>query len=812
MNAKRMNAERIDRTKRRGLWLLLLVWFSPAALYAQQPDSLGTMAGVLIDSATRQPLPFATVALSEHRRIGQPNNPTDGTLTDSLGRFAYKHLRYGAYFLTGSAVGYRPLHSRVWTLDAEHPTQDVGVLALAQDARTLQTVTVRGQKPLIEQRVDGITFNVEGLPGIAGNTAAEVLRRVPMLSVDASGGLSMRGSSRIRVFIDGKPSDFYASSVADALRSIPGETIVNVAVITHPSARYEAENTDGVVLITTRRLRANATNGEVSGIAGNRSESLMGNVQRKSGQWLLKADAYYQTYWNRNGSVLEREAGWQRITQRNESRQTGDNLFGGATALYSLDSLNTLTVGYRLRWLPNQTHTISDNATGVQETLTPSFQRQINSAAGGGGSTFLAGYTGTSRNKRKEFSLLSLYGLLTGLTHYDLAQSGSGLRTYGEDFAGNTQSRDLVVQADYTQTSPNSWKWEAGGKLIRRDEESNNRFRIDTEGNQRFRPDLLRSNTFTYRRTISALYTSLSFQVKTLQFVTGLRYEHTALKAAFRNNPLPIPSLANWVPNLLVSHKLSKKSTLKASYTLRLIRPNFSALNPTVNNSDSLNVLTGNPYLRPEITRRYQLNYARNDTRLFTDVVFFYNDNRNSIESIRRARPDVVFETTWQNIGRNQRLGTSVTLNWKPTSELSLGTTLTTQYVWLASPALNLTNQGLQRLLTVTASYKFTKGYSLDIYGYVDGDNVRLQGYRSGWQFYSVTVSKKSKDERFSLSLRADTFLTPHQFIDEVTWTDAFRQDQTHRYQNQNIRLTASYKLGKKEIKGPRVRQADNPE
>ena len=280
---------------------LFLATFGFSAAQAQTIDSLASVIGILTDSLTGKPIPFATVSLVQQATV------VSGAISDSLGRFSLNNMPYGSYVLRFSVVGYRPGQSPVWTVDAAHPTVNMGIVGLRQDAQNLKAVTVRGQKPLIEDRVDGITFNVESFPSIAGSNASDVLRKVPMLSVDANGGLSMRGSANIRVFIDGKPTDMYASSVADALKAISGESIVKVEVITHPSARYDAEGSDGVVHIITRKLRTNATNGNVSGTLGNRSDVVIADIQRRNSQWLVKMDGFYQTYWNRNGSVLTRE-------------------------------------------------------------------------------------------------------------------------------------------------------------------------------------------------------------------------------------------------------------------------------------------------------------------------------------------------------------------------------------------------------------------------------------------------------------------------------------------------------------------------
>ncbi|GAB4025815.1 TonB-dependent receptor [Spirosoma gilvum] len=786
--------------------LFLVVLLSICPLKAQSVKGTGSVQGTLVDSLTGKPIPFATVSLIQRDKL------VDGTVSDSLGQFRLTNLLYGTYSLRFGAVGYRPSQTPVWTVDSAHLVVQTDSVRLTQDIRNLNAVTVRGQKPLIENRVDGINFNVESLPSIAGSNASDILRRVPLLSVDANGGLSMRGSTNIRVFIDGKPSDIYAPSVADALKVIPGESIVKVEVITHPSARYDAEGTDGVVNIITRKIRENITNGTFSGVLGNRNEQLMGNVQSKTNKWLLKMDGFYQTYWNRNGSVLDRESGLFRVIQHTETHQTGNNIFGGANVLYSLDSLHTINVGYRLRWTPNETQATSANFNVENGLLLPSFHRQIITPLQSNGHVFTSGYTGMSRDKRKELSLLATYFRLNNTNQYEVDQTSTDQTFYREDFYGLTRNRDLILQADYSHTFRQNWKWETGAKLTQKYLTSDNQFGIYNFDTQQYRPDLTRANAFSYQSSVYALYANVNFQLKKWQFMTGVRYEQTLLQANFRQNELSIPSFHNLVPNLLISRNLNKKSTLKLGYTVKLVRPYYAYLNPTINNSDSLNIQFGNPYLQPEITRRYQLSYSRNNPKLFTDIALFYNHNRNSIETIRTARPDGVFETTWQNIGHNQRVGASIYLNWKPTPTISLGSTWTLQYVHLTSPVLQLSNAGLMRQWVLNYSQKLPKGYSLDVYGFFDVASINLQGSRTGWKYYSLTVSKKSANDRFNLSLRMDTPFTRYTFIDEETTTASFYQHYTYRYQNQNIRLTFSYKLGKKEIKSPRMRQAENPD
>jgi hypothetical protein len=326
-------------------FIMLCCIFLPA-LRAQSPDGHITIKAVFLDSLTKKIVPFASVSLYKNNKLLQR------TFTDSVGRIEMHHLARGAYLIRFSMVGYHSLQSKPKAPLNNETVVDFGTIWVMPELVNLKEVIIRGQKPLIEQRVDGIVFNAESLLSIAGSNASDLLRRVPMISVDPAGGLSVKGNSNIRVFIDGKPSELYAPSVADALKAISAENIVKIEVITHPSAKYDAEGTDAVVNIITRKPKTNGSSGNLSVALGNRSENMMSDIHSKYGKWLFNADALYQKYWNRNGSVLERETGSSELLQKNESKQSGDYFFGGPmyciAPIHSINSAWVTGHGYLL--------------------------------------------------------------------------------------------------------------------------------------------------------------------------------------------------------------------------------------------------------------------------------------------------------------------------------------------------------------------------------------------------------------------------------------------------------------------------------
>ncbi|QKJ30758.1 TonB-dependent receptor [Mucilaginibacter mali] len=640
---------------------------------------------------------------------------------------------------------------------------------------------------------------MENLPAVAGADASDVLRKVPMVSVDGNGSLMVRGSGNVKLLIDGKPSEIYAPSVADALRTIRGDQIVKVEVITDPSSRYDAEGTDAVVNIITRKPRQNTTNGNIGGMLGNRSENFMGDIHHQQGALQVHGDAFYQRYRNQNGVVLQRNGESFSLRQQTETRQTGVYFYGGFNLLYSLDSLNTLNAGYRYRRAGSSTTSNSDNYDQINTIPALLFRRTMETPGGSEGGSFTLGFNGRSPDRKTEYALLGLYTPSKNRSDYTLQQYAQNTSSYNETFFSTGNNKDGIIQADLAHTFTAGLKWETGGKLTIKDVRNDNQYQ----------PDAGRSAIFAYNSQISAVYTNMSFGWGKWSFSAGTRYERTGLSTTFKNSAASIPSFSNVIPQALIQLAVDNKTSLKLSYTQKIVRPFVSYLDPTVNTSDSLTLQHGNPNLVPEITKRYQFSYSVNSADLFRDVVLFFNDNRNTIENIRTPLANGRFESTWKNLGKNQRLGLSATVNWKPGLAFVFGGTLTVQYARLASPALAISNGGLMRQLTLNASYKLPAGYSVDFYGYFDANNLSLQGHRAGWKFYNMTLNKKFKNERLNLSLRGEAFFTRHVYIDEVIAAAAYTQRLTTRYQTQNLRLTFSYKIGKREVKAPQVRTVD---
>src|SRR5690606_14070931 len=185
----------IMKTSILGLFLLLfasiaMAQFPGAGGNAGGSNIVGKITGKVIDSTTMTPVEFATIAL---RRSGFDQD-IDGTISDAEGNFVIGNLTPGNYDVNISFIGYNARKVTGIELTLKSPDADLGTILLQTDQVLLQTVTVEGQKALIENKVDRLVYNAENDVSVRGGDAADVLRKVPMLNVDMNGNVSLRGS------------------------------------------------------------------------------------------------------------------------------------------------------------------------------------------------------------------------------------------------------------------------------------------------------------------------------------------------------------------------------------------------------------------------------------------------------------------------------------------------------------------------------------------------------------------------------------------------------------------------------------------
>src|SRR6186713_2143202 len=236
--------------------LLSLLLLSVCSM-AQAPE--GRISGRIIDSIGRNPIEYATITLYQPGKARAIN----GATANGKGAFTLDGLPPGAYTLTVGFIGYRTYQSGTITINGK-TVMALGDILLTKKAEDLQSVTVTAPKGLVENKIDKMVYNAEKDITSQGGVATDILKKVPMVSVDVDGNVQLQGNSNILFLINGKPSSIFGNSLSDALQSIPASQIKNIEVITSPGAKYDAEGTGGIINIVLKENKLRGINGNMS--------------------------------------------------------------------------------------------------------------------------------------------------------------------------------------------------------------------------------------------------------------------------------------------------------------------------------------------------------------------------------------------------------------------------------------------------------------------------------------------------------------------------------------------------------------------
>jgi outer membrane receptor protein involved in Fe transport len=771
------------------------------------PKGSAKIIGYILDSTDTKPVEFASIALINKAT----NRPVDGASADQVGKFVLNKVAQGDYKLVISFIGYESKTLFV-SINAKNDDHDLGVIKLPSSTKMLAEVTVEGQRAMIEERVDRTVYNAEKDATNKGGDATDVLKKVPMLSVDLDGNPSLRGSSNVKVLINNKPSTIMASSIADALKQIPADMIKTVEVITSPSAKYDAEGSAGIINIVTKKntLQGLTLNFDTS--AGVRGSNLALNGNFRNKNWGLSLGGFGRSEYNVNGKFESTQItsvnGVQTTNQQTaETRREG--IFGNYQLGFDWDINKYNSVTSNVRFGLRNGNNWQDGLKQIRNGALTSL-RNTNSLDESANVDINVDYTKTFEKAQKEFSILSMYSRnnrtndfynLIMNTKSTMSEIMSSIKNANDAF-----NEEATIQMDY-QTPINKMSMvEFGAKAITRNVTSD--YKSYTAGADGVYSQVnlatLPSNVFDYNQNIWSTYGSYTLTTKNKWSIkAGARYEHTDISASFlkkEGQNTVIPPYGVLVPSFNMS-KTFKSGTWRFSYNRRIQRPGIENLNPNVNASNPLNISTGNPNLAPEYTNNYEVSYSKFVKQTYISTAVFMRNTTGAINRIREVRGDTV-KTTSQNIGNEDAYGMNINLNVNVSNKLMLGGGGDLAYMVLANnvadPLLSAKNEGLQSNFRIFGNYNFGNGWGAQVFSFYRVNQVQLQGSQGGFGMYSLSFKKDFKNKKGSIGFGAENFLTPNGFvIRNETKTASINQISENTMRNMNFKINLSYRIGK---------------
>ncbi|HEX6226422.1 MAG TPA: TonB-dependent receptor [Chryseolinea sp.] len=784
------------------------------AVMAQSNDEKGNgrILGTVMDAETNQPVEYANVALLDPAT----EKPIDGAVCDDQGKFVVSKVAPGNYIVAISFIGYETQNIKGITVEDKRDEVNLGIVKLASSTKVLNEVVVEGQKQLIEERVDRTIYNAENDITSKGGDATDVLKRVPMLSVDLDGNVSLRGSQNITVLVNNKPSTIMASSIADALKQIPADEIKTVEVITSPSAKYDAEGTGGIINIVTKKNSLQGATLNVNAGVGNRGSNLGLNGNYRTKKMGFSLGGWGRANYNVTGSFENSQAtsaeGTQNLNlQKADTRSNG--LFGNYTLGwdYDIDKKNTLTASVRFGARNNESYQDAlftqyfQNDVSTRSTLQDVTTKDLSNTV-----DVNLTYTHLYEKPQKEFSILALYSknnrnndFQNNLLEQFNSPSSSSFINFNDSY-----NQEIAVQADFQTPIGTNQLLEVGGKdIMRRAFSDYARFEQDADGQYNPVTTPQYDNNLNYDQNVLAGYLAYTLSLdKGYSIKAGSRYEYTVIEAYSRvESNIEIPSYGVFVPSVNLSKKLKAGNMIKLAYNRRIQRPSIQFLNPNRQNSNEIDITEGNPTLDPEYTNNYELSYNTYIKGSSLNFTSFVRNTTGSIQRVRTPQEGGAILTTYQNIGTENAYGLSIFANVNM-GKLSLngGTDL---YYAVLDDNISSHNEGWVVSGRIFGNYNLDKGWGLQFFSFYRGRDVQLQGTRGGFGIYSLGVRKEFNDKRGSIGLGAENFFTPAFNIRSESSSENFKQKSLNVLHNMGFRINFSYRIGKMSVEGQRPRR-----
>jgi len=797
------------------LILLLGTILSAKAQFGGGSTITGKISGTIIDSVTKKPVAYASVAIY----YSQGKAPINGAITDEKGSFKLFNIKPGSYRLLITFVGdYKPKTVNPIVTTPSKPDNNVGNINISPSTTSLNEVTITGQGPIIENHIDKLVYNAEKDITNVGGNASDVLQKVPLVAVDINGNVSLRGDANVRVLINGKPSGAMSASLSDVLKTIPADQIKSIEVITSPSAKYDAEGSAGIINIITKSKNVSGVSGSVSGGIGTRQNNGNFNLNYNKNRLSISANIGGNLTWPQTS-----------ITNFSQTFTKGDTVsnqsYNRNSTIKRYGSISSIQASYDFNDYNNISSTFRYNRGGFNNT-----GPQNNNSDTTVNGAVLAGSAAAYSNSTVQHNLFDGFDWSIDYTHkfhkegheldFSAQWSHSIVNTnYTDIYSGvlpnqrginDGTNNEYTLQLDYTLPISKVFKFEAGGKTIIR--------RLNSDFDV-YEPDLvtlnpLTSNIYDYDQNVYAGYAVFTVNLpKNYTLLVGSRFENTDITGDPASSTPGLESFTNsypiFIPSFTIQKQFGTSQTVKLSYSKRITRPSLTLLNPFINTANIQAQTEGNPTLGPEISQTVELNY---NTFIKTSVINFsiyYKHIDNLIESI--ATPisvDVNGEvlsgtlTDNENIGSNNSWGSSFFGSINPIKPLTIRGSINA-YTYKPDPTgLFITDQTangtyVQYNAFAMAEYDFPSNIVTQVFTIQNSPRRTIQGVNPSFSLLGFGVRKQFDNKKASLGINVLQPFNKYKYFDQNISSPGFTQTSSTAFPFRSVGLTFSYSFGK---------------
>jgi outer membrane receptor protein involved in Fe transport len=768
-------------------------------------DKKGKVTGVVIDSSSNTPIESATIQLFSLR----DSSLVTGAATNKAGEFSLEP-RYGRFKLKVSFIGYSTTIINNVRVNTETPEVNVGTIKLsAGNEMTTKEIEVEAEAPAFENQLDKKVFNVEKTIVSESGSAVDVLKNVPSVTVDADGNISLRGSTNVKILINGRPSAMLGNDPSAVLEQIPSKMIESIEIMTNPSSKYDPESTAGIINIILKKQQDDGYNGTISTNVGTGDKyNTSINLNLRKNKFNFYGSYNYRLFNMRGNGATNKQTVFNDSSFYNNQTSTShgkmNGHFGSLGVDYSADKKNlfSLSGNYNYRDRNRDDNGLYQNLNG-QYIITQMYNRNSIEDETGKGLDLNLSHKMKFEKKKEELNTAFQYSRSSEDESGDIGQY--------DYFTGNpfllqkdntTYSLDIFSgQSDYFNPigEDNKSKFEAGVKGVYRSINSNYSSNYFDFTQQSWIYNSLTSNDFTYKDQVYSVYANYGNTYKNFGYQVGLRLEQTFTKSQqltmnqnYENNYF------SFFPSVYLTQAITKTNEIQLSYTRRINRPNLHVLNPFIDYSDPQNLRKGNPYLKPEYINAFELGYMKYFTSMTVSGSLYYRRVDDVINRIVNLIDSTTSMVTFENMANSQTYGLELVASgnlakwWTLNGSVSYSNTKVSGNSSSGMALDNSSNVWAGKLMT---SLSFPNLFDIQ-FGYnYSGKMITATGSMDPMQSLDIAVKKDFFYKKLSITLRVADALNTQKFAMQSSASDINIQS-VRRRDSRNVFLAVSYRFG----------------
>lgn len=804
---------------------LLLALVCLCGANGQTASGSFTVKGCVADSVTKEGEPYATIKITKKET---PGKALKLAVTNVKGEFRETIKETGEFIITISSMG-RENIVRNFTAKAGQKTVNLDTLYIKDSKNELSGVEVVAQKPLVKADIDKIEYNIEEDPDSKTNSILEMLRKVPLVTVDGEDNIKVNGNSSFKVYVNGKPNSMMTNNPKEVLKSMPANSIKRIEVITNPGPKYDAEGVGGILNIITVGHGIEGYTATFTAEAGSRGLGGGAFATVKKGKLTVSGRYNYSHSKNprswAGGTLTATDEALVSSSADTESESTSKNhsnfQSGSLEASYEVDSLRLISLSMNL-WGGDSKGNSDGWAVGSAPATGDMLYRYTTLSRNKSTWNSIEGGVDYQRMFKLKDRMLTLSYRINsrpqtsdGSTDYNDKESSADW----EDFLrrlkdmrndGSTNSTEHTFQVDYTSPIGKIHTFETGLKYIIRDNRSeNDRYvrPLDTDTEYTFDDD--QSVHYKHENDIMAAYFGYGIKIKKFSGRLGARYEHTdqSVKYTLGRGENFKKDFDDIVPSASVGLKLSDMMSLKATYNMRIYRPGIWYLNPYLDDSNPTSISQGNPNLDSEKSHSFALTFSNFTSKLSLNVQLSYRFTNNSIESVSRLVNDndidglrnptgkSVLYNSYANIGKVRSATMYAYANWNVTKTTRIYSNLYGGWTYMAD-GTDMKNRGWQMFAYCGVQQTLPKDWTVSAGFFGQTPWIELQGKGYGFTQYSLSVNKSFMKKRLTLSAYAIDFFTKYNRYESNTESVGFKNMSWNKYSNSRFGFSISYRIG----------------